>query len=122
MHGTTCVPALTPVIEQFTALAVLLPLRRCAQDPAAATLIIKTAVTDGVGLLCVLGIATCDKGLPAMLLAVAGLRDLPGVVVPGGVTLPPTSGETKEPVTVPSPRSTWRTIRSVSIASCSARR
>ncbi len=41
----------------------------------------------------VLGIATCDKGLPAMLMAVAGLRDLPCVVVPGGVTLPPTGGE-----------------------------
>jgi putative YjhG/YagF family dehydratase len=41
----------------------------------------------------VLGIATCDKGLPAMLMAVAGLRDLPSVVVPGGVTLPPTTGE-----------------------------
>jgi putative YjhG/YagF family dehydratase len=41
----------------------------------------------------VLGIATCDKGLPAMLMAIAGLRDLAGVVVPGGVTLPPTNGE-----------------------------
>ncbi|HEY4301212.1 MAG TPA: YjhG/YagF family D-xylonate dehydratase [Candidatus Didemnitutus sp.] len=41
----------------------------------------------------VLGIATCDKGLPAMLMAVAGLRDLPGVIVPGGVTLPPSTGE-----------------------------
>src|SRR5512137_866808 len=41
----------------------------------------------------VLGIATCDKGLPAMLMAVAGLRDLPCVVVPGGVTLPPSNGE-----------------------------
>lgn len=41
----------------------------------------------------VLGIATCDKGLPAMLMAVAGLRNLPSVVVPGGVTLPPTTGE-----------------------------
>src|SRR5215470_1356665 len=41
----------------------------------------------------VLGIATCDKGLPAMMMAVAGLRDLPCVVVPGGVTLPPTTGE-----------------------------
>lgn len=41
----------------------------------------------------VLGIATCDKGLPAMLMAVAGLGDLPGIVVPGGVTLPPTDGE-----------------------------
>ena len=41
----------------------------------------------------VLGVATCDKGLPAMLMAVAGLTDLPGVIVPGGVTLPPASGE-----------------------------
>ncbi len=41
----------------------------------------------------VLGIATCDKGLPAMMMAVAGLHDLPCVVVPGGVTLPPASGE-----------------------------
>ncbi len=41
----------------------------------------------------VLGIATCDKGLPAMLMAIAGLGDLPGVIVPGGVTLPPRSGE-----------------------------
>ena len=41
----------------------------------------------------VLGVATCDKGLPAMLMAVAGLPGLPSVVVPGGVTLPPASGE-----------------------------
>jgi putative YjhG/YagF family dehydratase len=41
----------------------------------------------------VLGIATCDKGLPAMMMALAGMRDLPCVLVPGGVTLPPTDGE-----------------------------
>jgi putative YjhG/YagF family dehydratase len=41
----------------------------------------------------VLGVATCDKGLPAMLMAVAGLRDLPCVVVPGGVTLPAAGAE-----------------------------
>jgi putative YjhG/YagF family dehydratase len=41
----------------------------------------------------VLGIATCDKGLPAMMMAVAGLHDLPCVIVPGGVTLPATDGE-----------------------------
>ncbi len=35
----------------------------------------------------VLGIATCDKGLPAMLMALAGSPDLPTVLVPGGVTL-----------------------------------
>jgi putative YjhG/YagF family dehydratase len=41
----------------------------------------------------VLGIATCDKGLPAMMLALAGSRSLPCVIVPGGVTLPPEDGE-----------------------------
>ncbi|MBM4459525.1 MAG: YjhG/YagF family D-xylonate dehydratase [Chloroflexi bacterium] len=41
----------------------------------------------------VMGIATCDKGLPAMMLALAGQRGLPGVLVPGGVTLLPESGE-----------------------------
>jgi putative YjhG/YagF family dehydratase len=41
----------------------------------------------------VLGIATCDKGLPAMMMALAGLKDLPCVLVPGGVTLPPENGE-----------------------------
>ena len=41
----------------------------------------------------VLGIATCDKGLPAMMMALAGMRDLPSVLVPGGVTLPPSNGE-----------------------------
>jgi putative YjhG/YagF family dehydratase len=41
----------------------------------------------------VMGIATCDKGLPAMMMALAGLRDLPCIIVPGGVTLPPTDGE-----------------------------
>jgi putative YjhG/YagF family dehydratase len=41
----------------------------------------------------VLGVATCDKGLPAMMMALAGCGDLPSVLVPGGVTLPPVSGE-----------------------------
>ena len=41
----------------------------------------------------VIGVATCDKGLPAMMMALAGARDLPSVIVPGGVTLPPTRGE-----------------------------
>jgi len=35
----------------------------------------------------VVGVATCDKGLPAMLMALAGTPDLPTVLVPGGVTL-----------------------------------
>ena len=41
----------------------------------------------------VLGVATCDKGLPAMMMALAGSPDLPTVIVPGGVTLPPGEGE-----------------------------
>jgi putative YjhG/YagF family dehydratase len=35
----------------------------------------------------VLGIATCDKGLPAMMMALAAAQDLPTVLVPGGVML-----------------------------------
>jgi xylonate dehydratase len=41
----------------------------------------------------VLGVATCDKGLPAMMMALAAMRQLPCVLVPGGVTLPPIDGE-----------------------------
>src|SRR4029434_11170232 len=41
----------------------------------------------------VIGVATCDKGLPAMMMALAGCGGLPGVLVPGGVTLPPSNGE-----------------------------
>ena len=41
----------------------------------------------------VIGVATCDKGLPAMMMALASMHDLPCVLVPGGVTLPPRDGE-----------------------------
>jgi putative YjhG/YagF family dehydratase len=41
----------------------------------------------------VIGVATCDKGLPAMMMALAGCGGLANVLVPGGVTLPPTEGE-----------------------------
>ncbi len=41
----------------------------------------------------VIGVATCDKGLPAMMMALAAQQDLPCVIVPGGVTLPPATGE-----------------------------
>jgi putative YjhG/YagF family dehydratase len=41
----------------------------------------------------VIGVATCDKGLPAMMMAVAAQNQLPCVIVPGGVTLPPAKGE-----------------------------
>ena len=41
----------------------------------------------------VLGVATCDKGLPAMMMALAAMHDLPCVLVPGGVSLPPSDGE-----------------------------
>jgi putative YjhG/YagF family dehydratase len=41
----------------------------------------------------VVGVATCDKGLPAMMMALAATRELPGVLLPGGVTLLPEEGE-----------------------------
>lgn len=41
----------------------------------------------------VIGIATCDKGLPATMMALASMHDLPTVLVPGGSTLPATEGD-----------------------------
>ncbi len=41
----------------------------------------------------VMGVATCDKGLPAMMMALASLQRLPGILVPGGVTLVAEDGE-----------------------------
>jgi putative YjhG/YagF family dehydratase len=41
----------------------------------------------------VIGIATCDKGLPAMMMALAAMHDLPCVLIPGGVTLLAEEGE-----------------------------
>lgn len=41
----------------------------------------------------IMGIASCDKGLPAMMMALAGLRDKPVVIVPGGSTLAVRDGE-----------------------------
>jgi putative YjhG/YagF family dehydratase len=41
----------------------------------------------------VIGVATCDKGLPAMMMALASSGKKPAVLVPGGVTLLPESGE-----------------------------
>lgn len=41
----------------------------------------------------VIGVATCDKGLPAMMIALAAMHDLPTVLIPGGVMLATTDGE-----------------------------
>ena len=41
----------------------------------------------------VIGVATCDKGLPAMMLALVAMHELPCVLVPGGVTLPAEAAE-----------------------------
>jgi putative YjhG/YagF family dehydratase len=41
----------------------------------------------------VIGVATCDKGLPAMMMTLAAQHDLPCVLIPGGVTLMPSDGE-----------------------------
>ena len=41
----------------------------------------------------IMGIASCDKGLPAMMMALAGMKDKPSIIVPGGSTLAPLNGE-----------------------------
>jgi len=41
----------------------------------------------------VMGISTCDKSLPAMMMALASTGDLPGIIVPGGSTLPTKDAE-----------------------------
>ncbi len=41
----------------------------------------------------VIGVATCDKGVPAMMMALASMHNLPCVLVPGGVTLLAEKGE-----------------------------
>jgi putative YjhG/YagF family dehydratase len=40
-----------------------------------------------------MGIATCDKGLPAMMMALASQRDIPTILIPGGVMLAGAAGE-----------------------------
>jgi dihydroxyacid dehydratase/phosphogluconate dehydratase len=41
----------------------------------------------------IMGIASCDKGLPAMMMALAGMKNKPSIIVPGGSTLAPNNGE-----------------------------
>jgi len=41
----------------------------------------------------VMMVASCDKALPAAMMAVASMHNLPCILVPGGVTLPPADGE-----------------------------
>lgn len=41
----------------------------------------------------VVGVATCDKGLPAMMMALAGEGKYSSILVPGGVSLMPDEGE-----------------------------
>lgn len=41
----------------------------------------------------VMGVASCDKGLPAMMIALASMHNLPTIIVPGGATLQPIKGE-----------------------------
>jgi xylonate dehydratase len=41
----------------------------------------------------VIGVATCDKGLPAMMMALASSGRMPSILIPGGVTLLPEAGE-----------------------------
>tara|TARA_Y100001934_G_scaffold274845_1_gene368070 strand:- start:73 stop:2106 length:2034 start_codon:yes stop_codon:yes gene_type:complete len=69
-----------------------------------------------------LGVATCDKGLPAMMLALNGQNNLPGIIVPGGVTLPPEEGEDAGAVQTISARYVHGeiTLEDASVAGCRA--
>lgn len=40
-----------------------------------------------------IGVATCDKGLPSMMMALVSMKELPCVLIPGGVTLPALDSE-----------------------------
>jgi putative YjhG/YagF family dehydratase len=70
----------------------------------------------------VLGVATCDKGLPAMMMALAATSSLPAVLVPGGVTLPPAVGEDTAKVQTIGARYTQGqiTLQEAARAGCSA--
>jgi putative YjhG/YagF family dehydratase len=70
----------------------------------------------------VIGVATCDKGLPATMMALAAQHDLPCVLVPGGVTLPPTHGEDTAKVQTIGARYVQGeiTLEEASAAGCSA--
>ncbi len=70
----------------------------------------------------VMGIATCDKGLPATMMALASLRDLPGILVLGGVTLPAEGGEDAGKVQTIGARFTHGeiTLEEAAQAACSA--
>lgn len=58
-----------------------------------AALVFRRLIRSLPGRAGVVGVATCDKGLPAMMMALAGMADLPALLVPGGVTLLPEHGE-----------------------------
>ncbi|RZS80032.1 putative YjhG/YagF family dehydratase [Motilibacter rhizosphaerae] len=58
-----------------------------------AAIVMRRLVRSLPGRVATVGIATCDKGLPAMMMALAGTGDRAAVLVPGGVTLPPEHGE-----------------------------
>ena len=70
----------------------------------------------------IIGVATCDKGLPAMMIALAGTHHIPGVIVPGGVTLPPAEGEDAGKVQTISARYVHGeiTLEDASVAGCRA--
>ncbi len=53
-----------------------------------AALVMRRLIRSLPARVAVMGVATCDKGLPATMLALAGSSFLPGILVPGGVTLP----------------------------------
>lgn len=53
----------------------------------------------------VIGVASCDKGLPATMMALAAQHDIATVLVPGGATLPAKDGRQRQGA------NHWRTLR-----------
>ncbi|MFS2225170.1 YjhG/YagF family D-xylonate dehydratase [Pantoea sp. B65] len=58
-----------------------------------ASMVMRRLIRSLPGAKAVIGVATCDKGLPATLMALASQHDKATVLIPGGATLPASSGE-----------------------------
>lgn len=58
-----------------------------------ASMVMRRLIRSLPGAKAVIGVATCDKGLPATMMALASQHDKATVLIPGGATLPALHGE-----------------------------
>ncbi|WP_413725359.1 YjhG/YagF family D-xylonate dehydratase [Sodalis sp. RH16] len=58
-----------------------------------ASMVMRRLIRSLPGAKAVIGVASCDKGLPATLMALASQHDKATVLIPGGATLPAVNGE-----------------------------